>query len=71
MKILISSLVDLRKSQHNRPHQFIKHLSQKNDVTVISVNDWWKGKQGDLESYSSDFNDFLSKIDYYFDRKRS
>jgi len=58
MKILITSIVDLKKSQHQtlrkfnqnvqhfgwiRPHQFVKHLSKKHDVTVLSINDWWKG----------------------------
>jgi glycosyltransferase involved in cell wall biosynthesis len=41
-------------------------LSQKHDITVLSINDWWKGSQGDLESYSSDFKDIFSKIDYYY-----
>lgn len=65
MKILMSSLVDLKKSQHNRPHQFAKYLSLNHDVTVISVNDWWKGDQGDLELYSSDFNHIFDNIEYH------
>ena len=65
MKILVTSLVDLKKSQHNRPHQLVKYLSENHEVTVLSINDWWKGNQGDLESYSSEF-DFLSKIDYHY-----
>lgn len=71
MKIIVTSLVDLKKSQHNRPHQFVKYLSNKHDVTVLSINDWWKGEQGDLGHYSSDFNDIFSKIDYHYltDRK--
>ena len=58
MKILITSIVDLKKSQHQtlgkfdqnvqhfgwvRPHQFVKYLSEKHEVTVLSINDWWKG----------------------------
>jgi hypothetical protein len=39
---------DLKKSQHNRPHHFVKHLSKKHDITVLSINDWWKGGQGDM-----------------------
>lgn len=66
MKILITSIVDLKKSQHNRPHQLVKYLSQNNDVTVLSLNDWWKGDQGDLDSYSSEFNDIFNKIDYHY-----
>ncbi|BDZ71680.1 glycosyltransferase [Methanobacterium petrolearium] len=71
MKIIITSVVDLKKSQHNRPHQFVKYLSKNHDVSVLSVNDWWKGEQGDLELYSSGFDDIFYKIDYHYltDRK--
>lgn len=73
MKILITSIVDLKKSQHNRPHQFVKYLSRNHDITLLSINDWWKGNQGDLESYSSFFSDYLKKVDYHYltDRKIS
>jgi glycosyltransferase involved in cell wall biosynthesis len=66
MKILFTSIVDLKKSQHNRPHQFVKYLSKNHEITVISINDWWKGKQGDLASYSSDFSETFEKIDYHY-----
>jgi len=62
----VTSIVDLRKSQHNRPHQFIRYLSQKHDVTVVSINDWWKGKQDDHESYTSEFMDIFERIDYFY-----
>lgn len=66
MKILITSIVDLKKSQHNRPHQFVKHLSEKHEVTVLSINDWWKGGQDDLEAYSSEFDDVFKRIEYFY-----
>ena len=66
MKILITSIVDLKKSQHNRPHQFVKYLSKNHEVTVLSVNDWWKGNQADLQSYSSVFDDIFDRIDYHY-----
>ena len=66
MKILMTSIVDLKKSQHNRPHQFVRYLSKKHEVTVLSINDWWKGGQDDLESYSSEFNDVFKRIDYFY-----
>ena len=66
MKILITSIVDLKKSQHNRPHQFVRYLSKKHEVTVLSINDWWKGGQDNLESYSSEFSDIFTRIDYYY-----
>ncbi len=65
MKIFITSIVDLKNSQHNRPHQFIKYLSRKHEITVLSINDWWKGKQEDLSSYSSEFDSIFKKIDYH------
>ena len=69
----MTSIVDLKKSQHNRPHQFVKYLSKNHEITILSINDWWKGDQGDLESYSSFFNDFLDNVDYFYltDRKIS
>lgn len=70
MKILINSIVDLRNSQHNRPHQMVKYLSEKHDVTVLSIYDHWKGEQGDLVSYSSNFNDIFERIDYHFLTKK-
>lgn len=73
MRILMTSIVDLKKSQHNRPHQFVKYLSKKHEITVLSINDWWKGEQGDLKSYSAFFDDFLENVDYHYltDRKIS
>ncbi|MCC7571477.1 glycosyltransferase [Candidatus Micrarchaeota archaeon] len=66
MKILVTSLVDLKKSMHNRPHQFVKYLSKKHEISVISINDWWKGSQSDSISYSKDFSDIFDKIDYHY-----
>ncbi|MBU3966838.1 MAG: hypothetical protein KKG76_05620 [Euryarchaeota archaeon] len=45
MKIIMTSIVDMKKSQHNRPHLLVKHLSKKQNITVLSINDWWKGGQ--------------------------
>ena len=58
--------MDLKKSQHNRPHQFVKYLSKKHEVTVLSINDWWKGGQDNLESYSNEFDDVFKRIDYFY-----
>jgi hypothetical protein len=72
MKILMTSIVDLKKSQHNRPHQLVKHLSKKHNVTVLSINDWWKGGQEDMGSYSSDFEEDFNRIEYHhFTEKRT
>lgn len=66
MKILVSSIIDLKKSQHNRPHQFVKYLSKNHDVTVLSINDWWKGGQENLDTYSKEFNDVFDRIEYKY-----
>lgn len=66
MRILITSIVDLKKSQHNRPHQFVKYLSKKHEISVVSINDWWKGNQSDSKEYSKDFEGIFSKIDYHY-----
>jgi glycosyltransferase involved in cell wall biosynthesis len=66
MKILVTSIVDLKKSQHNRPHQFVKYLSKKHDVTVVSINDWWKGAQDNLDAYSREFEDVFNQIEYVY-----
>lgn len=79
MKILMTSVVDLNKLQQNflgknlvkhpalrldnRLHQFVKYLSKKHDVTVLSINDWWKGGQDNPEGYRSDFDDVFERIE--------
>lgn len=64
MKILVSSIVDLRKSAHNsRLHQFIKLLSNRHEITVLSINDWWKAKWDDKTAeYNNYFEDTFSRI---------
>lgn len=62
MKILITSIIDLKSSQHNRPHQFVKYLSKKHDVTVLSINDCWKAGQVDLRGYISDFEESFQRV---------
>jgi glycosyltransferase involved in cell wall biosynthesis len=61
MKILITSIVDLINSQHNRPHQFVRYLSKNHEVTVLCINDWWKAGQDDLKDYSRDFDEVFKR----------
>jgi glycosyltransferase involved in cell wall biosynthesis len=70
MNILFTSIIDLHKSQHNRPHQFLKHLSQRHDITVISINDWWKGQQADLTAYAAEFHEVFDRIQYHYVTER-
>ncbi|MGB7532769.1 MAG: glycosyltransferase family 4 protein [Halobacteriota archaeon] len=64
MKILITSIVDLKKSAHNsRLHQFLKILSKNHKITVLSINDSWKAKWDDKSAeYSKDFEEDFRKI---------
>jgi glycosyltransferase involved in cell wall biosynthesis len=64
--LLITSIVDLKKSQHNRLHQFVKYLSKEHEITVVSINDWWKGRQDNLNAYSSEFDEVFKRIDYFY-----
>jgi len=68
MKILISSIIDLKNSSHNsRLHQFIKHLSYKHEISVVSINDWWKPKwDQSSEEYQKDFMSILDNLDYTY-----
>jgi len=75
MKILVTSIVDLKKSAHNsRLHQFLKYLSKNHEITVLSINDWWKAEWDDKSvEYSKDFEeDFRRiKISYLTERRKS
>lgn len=68
MKILISSLIDLQKSSHNsRLHQFIKHLSGKHEISVVSINDCWKAKwDPKSKEFQHDFKYLLDNINYIY-----
>lgn len=71
MRILITSIVDLRKTSHNRLHQFIRHLAKNHSVTVLSINDWWKSGQTDVGQYQLGVENMLKNvaIRYFTNRK--
>ena len=66
MKILISSVVDVKKTAHNRLHQFIRHLSKNHDVTVLCINDWWKSQQTDVGLYTKDLVDEFQNVEVIY-----
>jgi len=41
MRILITSIVDLRRVAHNRIHVFAEYLSRRHDVAVLCLNARW------------------------------
>jgi glycosyltransferase involved in cell wall biosynthesis len=75
MRILISSLIDLQKSSHNsRLHQFLKYLSKNHNITVLSLNDWWKSNWDNRSNeYQDDFHHVFDNIEslYLTDKKIS
>lgn len=64
MKILATSILDLKKSAHNsRLHQFLNYLSKKHEITILSINDWWKKRWDDKSvEYSKDFEEDFRRI---------
>ncbi len=48
MRILITSIVDLKRVPHNRIHVFADYLSRRHDVTVLCLNAWWLAR-GDAD----------------------
>ncbi len=44
MRILITSIVDLKRVTHNRIHVFADYLSRRHDVTVLCLDAWWLEK---------------------------
>lgn len=71
MRILITSIVDLRKTSHNRLHEFIKHLCKAHHIIVLSINDWWKANQTDVKLYAEGLESALKDINVqYFTQRR-
>ncbi|NIN66756.1 MAG: glycosyltransferase [Anaerolineae bacterium] len=48
MRILITSIVDLKRVPHNRIHVFADYLSRRHDVTALCLNAWWLAR-GDAD----------------------
>lgn len=68
MKILVSSIVDLKNSAHNsRLHQFLSYLSHDHDISVLSVKDCWKAKwDRTAEDYNQSFKDLFERIELFY-----
>lgn len=47
MKILVTSLPDIKKTYPQRYHHLLKYLAQKHEITVLSVNAWWLEEKHD------------------------
>ena len=66
MRILVTSIVDLKKTSHNRLHQFVKHLSRNHSITVLSINDWWKAGQADVKAYEQGIASILKDVNIVY-----
>jgi glycosyltransferase involved in cell wall biosynthesis len=73
MRILITSIVDLKKGPHTRLHEFIRYLRKSHDINVLSVNDWWKAGQTDTKVYTQGLEDVTEGVhtEYFTQRKIS
>ncbi|MBE0481532.1 MAG: hypothetical protein IBX68_11210, partial [Dehalococcoidia bacterium] len=73
MKILITSIVDLKKGPHTRLHEFIRFLAPNHQITVLSINDWWKAGQTNTDLYMAGLDEGLGRIqlEYLTERRVS
>jgi len=73
MRILITSIMDVGKTAPNRLHHFVRHLSQNHDITILSINQWWKAEQANTAVYDRDFKRMLqnTKVKYFTERRAS
>jgi glycosyltransferase involved in cell wall biosynthesis len=62
VRILITSIVDLKRSAHNRLHEFIRDLSRNHEVTILSIKDWWKATQVDADQYHRGVEDIWPQV---------
>ena len=66
MRILIPSVVDLRKTAPNRLHYFIRYLSRKHEIAAICINDWWKSELVNMNEHYKDFREALDSIEIQY-----
>jgi len=71
MRILIPSIVDLRKTAPNRLHHLLRFITNKHEITAICINDWWKADLVDTNKYYQDFKEILDKIDIRYISERN
>ena len=62
MRIAVTSIVDLERTAHNRLHQLLRPLAKRHEVTVFSIQDWWKSAQVDESLYRAGFEDVVESV---------
>ncbi len=76
MRILVTSILDLRRVGHNRLHSLLKHLSANHQVTVLCLNAWWLDRPSKAETdYDTDpyFAELAQRVHmkYLYERRVS
>lgn len=73
MRILITTIVDPKRSAYSRMHAFAIHLSKRHSVTILSVNDSWKASLPSSKKYEEEFEKSMTSIETVFitDKKKS
>lgn len=61
MKILIPCILDFKKRLPDRVHHLVRYLSQNHDITVVCVNEWWKGEE-EPDTYVQKFRESLDSV---------
>lgn len=55
LRILVTSILDLKRVGHNRLHSLLKHLSVNHQVTALCLNAWWLDRSSNTKTgYDTD-----------------
>jgi len=71
MRILITSIVDIKRVTHNRIHVLAEHLSRRHEVTILCLNAWWleqdSARQGGDEYHADGlFSELLDRAEVHY-----
>jgi glycosyltransferase involved in cell wall biosynthesis len=66
MNILVSSIIDLRRSAYSRLIGVLSYLSRQHNITVIGVKDYWKLMQNKNSNYIVGFEEIFDKIEILY-----
>lgn len=62
LRILITSIIDLKRSAPSRLHQIVRRLSRNHELTVVSPYDSWKMSMAETEVYAGNFPDAYGSL---------
>jgi len=75
MKILITSIIDVKRVAHNRVHVLAEYLSRKHDVTMLCLNAWWleqsaSGQHGERYHDDGVFKEMFDRFQVHYMNQR-